>query len=294
MKLNKTSPGTETCVTWLCEGLVTPHTVVTTERDPACWLVPGCQETGSFRKGPSLLQKDIKSESLGWLVGFRRVFIQNHSPTENVLLFLHLKIMRLKPNCGLFLTLLEHREVIDKDYQYEYNSHLDEITTDMRMVYSSDNWGYPLLPPLNWFPITRNYQNSVIAANQKGGIRVYCACTCSIHYRRHRLQVHDLYSPAAAGPFSQSGWFYIALQAKERRAWNWIWMGTAAKLTSIWFHMTSRSCLYQMCKNWIEYFLLLIQHESKINQFHSEDVKHKICAVSLNQVLFWLLSQIGE
>lgn len=32
----KMSPGTETCVTWLCVGLVTPHTVVTTERDPAC------------------------------------------------------------------------------------------------------------------------------------------------------------------------------------------------------------------------------------------------------------------
>lgn len=45
--------------TWLCVGLVTPHTVVTTERDPACWLVPGCQATGSFRKGPSLLREDI-------------------------------------------------------------------------------------------------------------------------------------------------------------------------------------------------------------------------------------------
>lgn len=69
------SLGTETCVTWLCVGLVTPHTVVTTERDPACWLVPGCQETGSFRKGPSLLQKDIKSELLSWLAGFRSAFI---------------------------------------------------------------------------------------------------------------------------------------------------------------------------------------------------------------------------
>lgn len=32
----KMSPSAETRVTWLCVGLVTPHTVVTTERDPAC------------------------------------------------------------------------------------------------------------------------------------------------------------------------------------------------------------------------------------------------------------------
>lgn len=243
MKLNKISPGTETCVTWLCEGLVTPHTVVTTERDPACWLVPGCQETGSFRKGPSLLQKDIKSESLGWLVGFRRVFIQNHSPIENVLLFLHLILSVFKALLWLsFYTARAQRGYWLKGYQYQYNSHLDEITTGISMVYSVEDWGYPLLPPLNQFPTTRNYHNSVIAANQKGGIRVCCACTCSIHYRRHRLQGHDLYCPAAAGPFSQSGWFYVALQAKERRAWYRIWMGTASTLISIWFHIASGCC----------------------------------------------------
>lgn len=41
----------QSCVTWLCVGLVTPHTVVTTEGDPACWLASGCQETGWFSKG---------------------------------------------------------------------------------------------------------------------------------------------------------------------------------------------------------------------------------------------------
>jgi len=34
-------------LTWLCEVLVTPHTVVTTDREPGGWLVFCCQGTES-------------------------------------------------------------------------------------------------------------------------------------------------------------------------------------------------------------------------------------------------------
>lgn len=44
----------EVNVTWLGEGLVTPHTVVTTEREPAGWLGPCCQGTESYGYEASL------------------------------------------------------------------------------------------------------------------------------------------------------------------------------------------------------------------------------------------------
>lgn len=76
------SPGAEACVTWLCVGLVTPHTVVTTERDPACWLVPGCQETGSFRKGPSLLQEERKPSYWDGREGSGKIHADMNNITE--------------------------------------------------------------------------------------------------------------------------------------------------------------------------------------------------------------------
>lgn len=46
-----------TCPTWLCDVLVTPHTVVTTDSEPGAWLAFCCHGTESYGKDPSLKTK---------------------------------------------------------------------------------------------------------------------------------------------------------------------------------------------------------------------------------------------
>jgi len=48
-------------LTWLCEVLVTPHTVVTTDTEPGGWLAFCCQGTESYGKEPSLQGKNTKT-----------------------------------------------------------------------------------------------------------------------------------------------------------------------------------------------------------------------------------------
>lgn len=50
----------KTKLTWLWEVLVTPHTVVTTDKEPGGWLVFCCQGTESYGKDPSLQKQMLR------------------------------------------------------------------------------------------------------------------------------------------------------------------------------------------------------------------------------------------